>query len=189
MEGDGARRTRWRTASSPSGRPRRTCRSSSATASGRSTRPCRSGRRCAWSTRRTATTASDVRERPDGLRLGVRVALPPARTRRERHDAADGVPRLADPAERGFKRRPAPAESDLLWTDNWTNPAATDNLIERATDAAFTQNIAAGSEHRRRGDGIQRHFRDQRGDVLLPRSRRERPASYSVWTGTASATP
>ncbi len=76
---------------------------------------------------------------------------------------------------------------DLLWTDNWTNPAATDNLIERATDAAFTQNVTAISI-----DGAATAYSDTSvtsGATYYYRVRAENDVSYSVWTGTASATP
>ena len=43
----------------------------------------------------------------DRLRVGVRVALPPARPRRERHDAADQVPRVAGCSDGPGRHAPA----------------------------------------------------------------------------------
>jgi FtsP/CotA-like multicopper oxidase with cupredoxin domain len=68
----------------------------------------------------------------------------------------------------------------LAWTNNATNPAATDNLIQRATDAAFTQNLATFTI-----DGAATAYTDSSvasGTTYYYRVRAENAISYSVWT-------
>jgi hypothetical protein len=73
----------------------------------------------------------------------------------------------------------------LAWTDNATNPAATDNLIQRATDAGFTQNVTTVSI-----DGAATSYSDSSvaaGTTYYYRVRAENAISYSVWTDAAQA--
>jgi len=73
----------------------------------------------------------------------------------------------------------------LAWTDNATNPAATDNLIQRATDAGFTQNVTTVSIA-----GAATSYSDSSvaaGTTYYYRVRAENAISYSVWTDAAQA--
>ena len=75
----------------------------------------------------------------------------------------------------------------LTWTDNWTNPAATDNLIERATDAAFTQNVTTISI-----DPAATTYSDTAvtgGTTYYYRVRAENDVSFSAWSVAAPVTP
>ena len=81
-------------------------------------------------------------------------------------------------APSGLLATPGAGQVALAWTNNWTNPAATDNLIERATDAAFTQNVTQFT-HRRSGDRVHRQ----------PRSPPGPPTTTASARRTTSATP
>jgi FtsP/CotA-like multicopper oxidase with cupredoxin domain len=77
----------------------------------------------------------------------------------------------------------APSVS-LLWTNNWTLPASTNALIQRATNAAFTSNVATIS--------VLPSSTSYTDSSVAPntqyyyRVRAENANSYSAWTNTAT---
>ena len=82
---------------------------------------------------------------------------------------------------------PGAGQVVLAWTNNWTNPAATDNLIQRATDAGFTQNVTQFTIA-----GAATGYTDSAvtaGTTYYYRVRAENDISYSTWTAAAQATP
>jgi hypothetical protein len=79
---------------------------------------------------------------------------------------------------------------NLAWVDNATTPAATMYTVERATDAAFTQNVVDASVNSPSATS----FSDTTvttGTTYYYRVRAEDAASYSVWVDStpASVTP
>ena len=79
-----------------------------------------------------------------------------------------------------------PPSVTLNWSNNATTPAATDFLVQRATDAAFTANLATfavpGSATTYTDTPLATH------STFYYRVRAENAISYSAWSGSANAT-
>jgi FtsP/CotA-like multicopper oxidase with cupredoxin domain len=95
--------------------------------------------------------------------------------------------RVSPAAPSGLTAAAGTGQITLNWTNNWTNPAAKNNLIQRATDPAFTQNVTSLTI-----DLNAASFTDTTvtaGTTYYYRVRAENDISYSAWTSAASATP
>ena len=127
---------------------------------------------------------SDDREPGDGrqqdvrLRLGIRLALPPARPRGKRHDAADGLPGGADRAgepgrltHRGRRASDLGQPGHLPGRDTGDDPAGDQRRVHQRGDHLH---------HRRERDELYRLDRDRGLDVLLPGAGRERARLLAV---------
>jgi phosphodiesterase/alkaline phosphatase D-like protein len=73
----------------------------------------------------------------------------------------------------------------LAWTNNWSLPAATNGLVQRATNSAFTANVTTVSVSASATTYVDTAV--QPNTQYYYRVRAENSNSYSVWSNTAPA--
>jgi hypothetical protein len=78
-----------------------------------------------------------------------------------------------------------PTQVTLAWANNWTLPKATNSLVQRATNAAFTSNVTTVSVAA--GDVGYVDTAVDPNTQYYYRVRAENANSYSVWTKTVAA--